>query len=141
VSVHPSILTLALLHKFWTAHQYGGGVRIQDLVTQQWPFRNMKIDDYLDFLVEHKFIRAVDQDEYLLVRDLKGIPVWALLKSLPWPPITLKEMEEPVPEVLKPHLPAFDVLKDYVSTEEEHFREALGASLDCYFREGILTRS
>lgn len=133
-TVHPTILVLALLHKFWVAHQKGEGVHIQELIRREWPFKTRRVDDYLEFLVEQKLIRAVDQDEYLLVRDLKGVSLWQLLEKVPWERITLADFAKPVPAVLEADLPGHEQWQAMVASVEAYFRDTYSDNLDSFFR-------
>ena len=137
--VHPSLLMFALLHKFWDSHQKGKSVTIQSLIQNKWPFQGLKIDEYLDILVERKIIRDLSQDEYVLSQDLHGISLWEFLQKLPWAQPTSDDFQHGTPEVLIPHLPVWENWKALVQDDENQKRQLLGASVDQCFRSGTMT--
>ena len=55
--------------------------------------------------MKQKLIRALSQDEYMLVRDLGSITLWELLSTTPWAQPSAENVQQSIPAVLVPHLP------------------------------------
>lgn len=130
VEVHPYIMVLALLHKFWEKNQNGDSLKISEIMDQRWPFQNIQIEFFLDLLSKAKVIRACNQAEYILVRDLQSITLWDVFSRLPWSMPTEKELKK-LPSAMIPHVPVFDDLKArFVEVEvlsKKEFSEPLGS--------------
>jgi membrane protein len=131
--VHPSLLLLALIHKFWEKQRTGEELKVQELMDQQWPFRSMDVESLLNLLQQQRLIRPINHDEYLLVRDLDTISLWELLGSCPWAQPGSKDLALPVPAVLKPHLPGYDALaKAFLQLESKAGKEFAGSFQDWF---------
>ena len=133
--VHPSLLLLALLHKFWEKQKVGEELKVQELMDKQWPFRSIHIDALLNLLQQQKLVRPINHDEYLLVRDLGGVALWELLGSCPWAQPAAKDLDKPLPAVLVPHLPGREVLVQAFTHLEEKAREEFSGTFLQWFRE------
>lgn len=117
--VHPTLLLFALLHLFWRRQQQGEGVQISRLQEQGWNFAGTPVEELLNLLSENKLIRNVDHDEYVLVRDLHGVTMWQLLRACPWSPPSLQELQQPLPAVLRLHLPVLSGFQQKIGKLEQ----------------------
>ena len=133
--VHPSLLLLALLHKFWQKQQTGEVLKVQELMDEQWPFKSHALEDSLQLLKDQHIIRAINHDEYLLVRDLAGIPMWELLGSCPWSQPSSGELNRSIPDVLVSHLPGQAKLVDAFQQLEKKAELAFAGTFQDWFRE------
>src|SRR5690606_27859351 len=134
VAVHPTLLMLALLRKLWCCHQVGDSLDVEELGNEQWPFRGIRLEKFLDILSRHKIVTATTQGDYLLARDLRTLPLWQLLAWLPWPLPQPDEFERPLPPVLVEYLPRLTDLRQRFATLERCSRSEFGESLDDFFR-------
>ena len=133
--VHPSLLMLALLHRFWLHQQQGDALVVEDLGQERWPFRGIELEEFLELLGRHKVVHPGAQGEYLLSRDLHALPLWQLLAWLPWPLPGPEELDKPLPEVLERHLPSLPLLRrKFAALQESRCRE-FGESVDELFRK------
>jgi membrane protein len=135
--VHPSLLLLALIHKFWEKQQTGSELRVQELMDQQWPFRSTDAESLLNLLQQQHLIRPINHDEYLLVRDLDTISIWDLLGSCPWAQPGSRDLAKPLPAVLRPHLPGYETLvKAFLQLENKAGQEFSGSFQDWFRAHG-----
>lgn len=109
--VHPHILLIALVHKFWMAQQAGESVKASSLVKEKWPFNELTMSDAVSVLQENKIIRSCGTDEFVLVRDIQSLSIQQLLGwlniALPLP-IAFEEL----PDLIMEHLPNVESLKN-----------------------------
>lgn len=117
--VHPTLLLFALLHLFWRRQQQGESVFISRLQEQGWSFAGTPVETLLNVLTDHKLVRSVDHDEYMLVRDLHGVTMWQLLRACPWAPPSLEELQQPLPAVLRLHLPVLSEFQHKIGELEQ----------------------
>lgn len=134
VEVHPALLLLALLHRFWEKQQTGAVLQIKELLEEEWPFRSAPVDQLLSELEKQHLIQNVGEDEYVLSRDLEALGTWDVLSRTPWglpPPDTF---DEPLPPVIANQLPGLEVLKARFGAVHDRAAEEFGASLGHWFR-------
>lgn len=134
VHVHKTILMLALLHDLWEKHQYGRTLVVDELMRENWPFVDVDIEECLELLISRRIIRAINDDEYILVQDLHVLSVWDFISGLPWALPKPDDLEKPLPEVLQHHLPAWPDVVAQLRRLEEEGRQGFQHSLDHYFR-------
>lgn len=134
--VHPTLLMLALLHKFWEKWQQGCALDLDELGKERWPFSAIKLETYLELLTRKRIVHASTRGEYLLARDLRTLSLWELLSWLPWAVPGAEDLEGPLPEILERHLPDFPTLRRKIETLEECGRSEFSDSLDVFFRLG-----
>jgi membrane protein len=133
--VHPTLLLLALLHRFWDKQQSGGVVRVRDLLAERWPFRNISADDLLGFLEEQRIIHALGNDEYMLARDLEGISFWDVLQYSPWPMPAGITLQRPLPALMQTELPEWPILLEKFCQLDNLSAREFGESLGAWFRK------
>lgn len=132
--VHPYIMTLALLHKFWDKNQRGESLGIKEIKEEKWPFQEIQIEVFLDLLIKAKIIRSCSPAEYTLTRDLQSISLWDVFSYLPWPMPSTEALKE-LPSMLQQHVPAYENLKGRFSDAENVAKKEFSASLSDYFRQ------
>jgi membrane protein len=136
--VHPSLLLLALMHKFWEKQKSGSELRVQELMDQQWPFRAIDVESLLNLLQQHRLIRPINHDEYLLVRDLDTVSMWELLGSCPWSQPGSRDLSQSLPAVLRPHLPGYeDIAKAFQQLEQKAGQDFSGSFQDWFRRHEV----
>lgn len=127
--VHPTVLMLALLHVFWEQQQRGESVNARELMARWWVIPRFDVENLLRLLSEHKLIRHVGNDEYTLMRDLHGVTMWQVLRTCPWAPPSLQDLQQPVPEQLQPHLPPLLELQGKFTQLEHALQQSFEVSL------------
>jgi membrane protein len=133
--VHPTLLLLALLHRFWEKQQSGEVLRVGDLLAEKWPFRVVTADDLLSFLEAQHIIHSFGEDEYMLARDLEALSIWDLLQNSPWPLPAAEVLDRPVPAFLQQNLPELpELIRRFRQIQNLMARE-FSVSLGAYFRE------
>jgi membrane protein len=132
--VHPTLMLLALLHRFWQKQQEGSALRVQELIDQNWPFRRMTLEQLLALLEAQKLVRSLNQEEYMLVRDLDKVSVWEVLSALPWAQPEPADLDEPLPLVIASHLPDLNALKAHFLRLAESSSTEFGTSFGRWFR-------
>lgn len=137
VSAHPTLLMLALLHRFWEKQQQGEVLSMEELGREKWPFSGIAIETFLDILQREKIVHAGAQGEFLLARDLRNLSLWQVLGWLPWPLPGEAELQKGLPPVLERHLPAFRRLERRFAALEDFARDEFGESLDEIFRREV----
>ncbi|MEX2366487.1 MAG: YihY family inner membrane protein, partial [Pseudohongiellaceae bacterium] len=135
LKVHPTLLMLALLHKFWSRQQEGRGVKISELGDEHWPFRSTQIEEFLDLLSEHKVIKACTEAEYVLSRDLQTITLFQILNWLPWPHPQESDFQGQLPDCVARHLPAFSVLQSQFQGVQADMQKTFADDLNTFFRQ------
>lgn len=129
-NVHPVLLLLALLHLFWQRQQQGETVHVRTLLARGWSFPGIHVEGLLQVLCEQKLIRLVGNEEYVLVRDMHDVTTWQVLRACPWQPPSEQELQQPLPEFIKLHLPPLAELQQKFSQFErsvqQHFQMSLG---------------
>lgn len=132
--VHPSLLLLALLHKFWEKQQSGSVLRVTELLSEKWPFRSVSPDQLLSLLEEKRLVHALGDDEYVLARDLEGLSVWDVLSETPWGLPAAEELSRPVPAVVSGHVPELADLFERFRHVNELAAEEFSSSMGAWFR-------
>jgi len=132
--VHPSLLVLALLHKFWEKQQSGGVLKVTELLAEKWPFRTVSADQLLSLLEEKRLVHAMGDDEYVLARDLEGLSVWDVLAETPWGLPAPDELTRPVPAVVSGHVPELADLCERFRHVNELAEKEFSSSLGAWFR-------
>lgn len=134
VHVHKTILMIALLHDLWEKHQNGKTLVVDELMRENWPFVDVDIEECLELLTSRNIIRAIEDDEYILVQDLHALSVWDFISGLPWSLPDPEDLEKTLPPVLHDHLPAWPEVIAQIRHLEEKGRQGFEHSLDHYFR-------
>jgi membrane protein len=132
--VHPFIMVLALLHKFWDKNQRGETLTISELLSAKWPFRTIQVEVFLDLLCKAKIIRACSQTEYVLSRDLYSLSLWEVFSNLPWPMPLEKDLQG-LPFTLEGDMPAYASLKTRFAQIEEFSGKEFSDSVGSFFRQ------
>lgn len=132
--VHPSLLLLALLHKFWEKQQSGAVLQVTELLAEKWPFRSVSADRLLSFLEEKHLVHALGDDAYALARDLEALSVWDVLADTPWGLPAPEELGRPVPAVVSEHVPELSDLCARFRHVNELAAEELSSPLGAWFR-------
>jgi membrane protein len=132
--VHPSLLLLALLHKFWEKQQSGGVLRVTELLAEKWPFRSVSPDQLLSLLDEKRLVHALGDDEYVLARDLQGLSVWDVLADTPWGLPAPDELIRPLPAAVSGHLPELSDLYARFRHVNELAEKEFSSSMGAWFR-------
>jgi len=133
--VHPTLMMLALLHRFWSKQQSGGVVRVRDLLAEKWPFRKISADELLGFLEEQGIIHALGNDEYMLARDLEGLSFWDVLQYSPWPMPAGITLQRPLPALMQAELPEWSILLEKFCQLDNLSAREFGESLGAWFRK------
>ncbi len=134
--VHPTLLTLGLLNKFWHHHLEGTTVNIRELLEHDWAFQNDLLGRCMSLLQERRIIRNCGEGEYILNRDLDSLSLWDLQSSLPWGMPETKDLEGDIPEPVSGHLPDFDTLRANFEEVEKLSASTFAESLSDYFKRG-----
>lgn len=132
--VHPSLLLLALLHKFWEKQQSGGVLRVTELLAEKWPFRSVSPDQLMSLLEEKRLVHALGDDQYVLARDLQGLSVWDVLSDTPWGLPAPDELIRPLPAVVSGHVPELADLYARFRHVNELAEKEFSSSLGAWFR-------
>jgi len=132
--VHPSLLLLALLHKFWEKQQHGSVLKVTELLAEKWPFRSVSADQLLSLLEDKRLIHALGDDQYVLARDLEGLSVWDVLGETPWGLPAPDELARPVPAIVSEHLPELADLCERFRHVNQLAADEFGSSLAAWFR-------
>jgi len=103
--IHPTLVLLALIHLLWEKHQAGEVLKVQQLMDERWPLKQASAETLLGLLLEKNIIVALNQGEFMLVRDLGNVSLWYLLGTTPWAQPTSKDVQQDLPDVLIRHLP------------------------------------
>ena len=139
--VHPTLLILALLYKFWTHHQKGSAVTIRELLEQDWAFQDDLLGRCLRLLQEKRIIRTCGEGEYILNRELDSVGLWELLAGMPWNSPTGPDLQDPLPEPLASHLPEYETIRQAFVDAEKMSQQVFSASIAHCFRTGELSRA
>ena len=140
IAVHPCLLLLALMHKFWDLQKQGRSLHIKDLVAEQWPPRAVNIDKLLLLLVELKIVRSINEEEYILMRDLHEVSMWDVIGATPWPLPSTNDMTAYLPPVIVNHLPDVEALQRSFQSVEELASKEFSQSINSYFN-GLKTQA
>lgn len=132
--VHPTLLMLALLHNFWMKQQQGEGINVSELGEQHWPFTGMQLDQFLALLTGKRIIKACDESEYVLSRDMKTLPLSEILSWFPWQPPVRKDFEQPMPAIVEQHIPNLSEFRKKFEEIEDLGRQLFSDDLDTLFR-------
>ncbi len=135
VYVHPHLLILALLHKFWEKYQRGESLKVRELIDERWPFKTVRIEECMTLLMKHDLIRACDQEDYVLSRDLHNLPLWQLFHWLPWNGPEQEDFQRPMPEIIGRHLPAPARLQSWFHELEQKQQSTFALCIDQFFRD------
>jgi len=133
--LHPSLLIIALLHKFWQHHQQGVSVTVRELLENDWAFHDDLLGTSLEFLQEKKIIRTCGEGEYILNRELDSISLWQLLQSMPWGLPGGSDFIRKLPEPVVSHLPDAAWFGSTFKEIEGKAQQAFSLSLAAYFRK------
>jgi membrane protein len=135
--VHPSLLLLALLHKFWEKQQTGSVLHVTELLAEKWPFRSVTPDQLLSLLEGKHLVHALGDDEYLLARDLEVLSVWDVLGDTPWGLPAADELTRPLPAVVAEHVPELADLYERFRHINELAEKEFSSSLGAWFRRSV----
>jgi membrane protein len=138
VEVHPSLVLLALVHRLWEKQQSGATLRVQELMDEGWPLKSVSAKQLFTLLSSQQVVRAMNQDEYLLVRDLGGLSLWDLLSRMPWAQPDAATLAQPLPVVLRQHLPEPQRLREAFAHLENAAKEEFSVSFGAWFRDPAL---
>jgi membrane protein len=133
--VHPSLLLLALLHKFWEKQQSGAVLKVTELLAEKWPFRTVSADKLLALLVEKRLVHALGDDEFMLSRDLEALSVWDVLGDTPWGLPDPEELSRPLPAVVSDHVPELADLCQRFRHVNELAAAEFSSPLGAWFRQ------
>jgi len=133
--VHPTLLVIGLLNKFWQHHLDGSSVNIRDLLDNDWAFQNDLLGRCLAILQENRVIRTCGEGEYIINRELYNLSLWELLSSLPWSMPQQTDLEADIPEPVASYLPAYDKLKAAFNDVEQASEKSFSRSVAGFFRE------
>jgi membrane protein len=133
IAVHPCLLLLALMHKFWDLQRQGRSLHLKDLVAEQWPPRAVSVDKLLLLLVELRIVRSINEEEYILIRDLHEVSMWDVLGAAPWPLPSESDMTAYLPPVIVKHLPDIETLQKSFKCVEELACKEFSQSINNYF--------
>jgi len=133
--VHPTLLVIGLLNKFWQHHLDGSSVNIRDLLDNDWAFQNDLLGRCLAILQENRVIRTCGEGEYIINRELDNLSLWELLSSLPWSMPQQTDLEADIPEPVASYLPAYDKLKAAFNDVEQASEKSFSRSVAGFFRE------
>jgi membrane protein len=132
--IHPTLLILGLLNKFWQHHLEGTSVTIRELMDDDWAFQNDLLGRCISILQERKIIRDCGEGEFILNRELDSISLWELQSPLPWGLPEAKDLAGDIPEPVAGHLPEFSQLKERFSKIEKVSEDTFDQSIAGYFR-------
>lgn len=133
--VHPTLLLLALIHRFWEKQQRGETLRLRELMEEQWPFRSIAVEHLLVVLEEQRLIRNLQDDEYFLIRDLEGVSLWQILSVTPWAQPGAEDLAAPVPPIIARHLPDSRVLAAHFQKVAEISGLEFSTTFGAWFRD------
>jgi membrane protein len=133
IAVHPCLLLMALVHKFWDLQRQGRSLHLKDLVEEQWPPRAVNIDKLLLLLVELKIVRSINEEEYILIRNLHDVSMWDVLGATPWPLPLQSDMTAYLPPVIVKHLPDIETLQESFKCVEELACKEFSQSINDFF--------
>jgi len=133
--LHPTLLVLALLHKFWMSHRLGNSVSIKEMMENEWPFQDDQLDICIMILLEKKIIRACGENEYILNRDLGDFSFWDIQTLLPWGMPGRKDLEKKLPPSIAEHLASLHELAASFSSLEDAARDRFSGSIEGLFRK------
>lgn len=133
--VHPTLLLLALLHRFWQKQQLGEPLRLRELIDQKWPFRTVALEQLLAELEAQHLVRSLNHEEYLLARDLDAVRVWEVLGKLPWAQPAAADLAVPLPPVIAGNLPCTEALQAHFLRAAEFSGHEFAASFGSWFRD------
>ena len=132
--VHPSLLLLALLHKFWEKQQCGEVLKVSELLAEKWPFRSVSVDQLLSVLEQKRLLHTLGDDGYVLARDLDGLTVWDVLGDTPWGLPAPDELKRPLPSVVLSHVPELADLCERFRHINELAEKEFSSTLGAWFR-------
>jgi len=127
--VHPSLVLLALVHALWEKQRIGAALRVQELMEAGWPLKGISSKELFAVLSRLQMVRALTENEYLLVRDLNSVSVWDVLREAPWGAPDSEDLAQPLPEVLRQHLPSPQRLKAVFERLENVAKEEFSSSV------------
>jgi membrane protein len=133
IAVHPCLLLLALIHKLWELQRQGRSLHMKDLLAEQWPPRAVNVDKLLLLLVELKIVRSINEEEYILIRDLHEVSMWDVLGATPWPLPLQSDMTAYLPPVIVKHLPDIEALQKSFQRVEQLACTEFSQSINSYF--------
>jgi membrane protein len=131
-NVHPYIIMIALLHKFWLLQKEGESLSMSDLINEKWPFNELSMADALKVLQENRIIRNCGSDEFVVVRDFKDLSVQEIFSWLNFSQPKAKDFES-LPSLIADHLPQIEKLKSsFAGLENATQKEFAGPLTDIY---------
>ncbi len=134
MNVHPTLLALALLHRFWQVQEQGTSLNLQQLTKEQWPFTSTAMPQVLEFLQAQHLIMAVRPDEYILARNLEVVPLSGLLEAMPWPQPHSADLALSLPTLIATHLPASAGLLQHFANVTRFSAAEFPFAVSHYFR-------
>ena len=131
--VHPYIVLIALLHKFWLLQQNGESLSMADLIKEKWPFNELSMEEALKVLEENHAIKSCGADDFVLVRDFQSLSIQQVLG---WLNVSLPKASdfESLPDLVTQHLPQLEKLKGSFSELENAEKREFAAPLADIYR-------
>lgn len=127
-NVHPYIMLIALLHKFWMLQKQGDSLSMSELINEKWPFNELSMADTLKVLQEHRIVRNCGSDEFVLVRDFQDLSVEEIFGWFNFSLPKAKDFES-LPSLIIDHLPRIEKLKSSFAGLENATRKEFAAPL------------
>lgn len=130
--VHPHIVLIALLHKFWLLQKQGESLSSAELIKEKWPFNELSMDEAIEVLQERHVIRNCGADEFVLARDFQSL---SMQQVFSWLNVALPRTDdfESLPDLIIQHLPQLDKLKgSFAELENTSKREFAVPLADIY---------
>ena len=132
-NVHPYIMLIALLHKFWMLQKQGESFSMSELINEKWPFNELSMADTLKVLQEHRIIKNCGSDEFVLVRDFQDLSVEKIFGWFNFALPKAKDFES-LPSLIINHLPQIEKLKSSFAGLENATRKEFAAPLTDIYR-------
>lgn len=133
-TIHPTLLVIGLLHKFWERQCEGKSVNIRELLDNGWAFQDDLLGRCLGLLQDKKIIRTCGEAEYILSRELDSLTLWELQSLLPWGLPEKEDLDREIPEPVSEHLPDMDKLKTAFTKIEKVAEQTFEQSVSAYFK-------
>lgn len=134
--IHPYILLIALLHKFWLSQQKGKSVSLDVLVKEKWPFNELSMFDALTVLQDRQIIHNCGANEYVLVRDIQSLTVQQVMALLNTTMPRLQDFEL-LPDIITQHLPNIEDVKSSFAEIENVSQKEFSVPLAKIFQEAV----
>lgn len=133
-TIHPTLLVIGLLHKFWGRQCEGKSVNIRELLDHGWAFQDDLLGRCLSLLQDKQIIRNCGEAEYILCRELDSLTLWELQSLFPWSMPEKEDLDREIPEPVAEHLPDIDKLKAAFTEIEKVAEVTFEQSVSGYFK-------